>query len=160
MEKAISMIREANKALKTADHMLYVTMPVVNDNKIMMLVTENLCKAVVGAMDVILYYDRLYKRIGPHGDAFQMRYETFKNKCAARYNFSNENVALIRDIRKIMEARKKSPIEFSRRDSFVICSPSYRTETITIERLKNFMNQSKEFISKVNRIIEQNVRGY
>lgn len=154
------MIQMVNKSLNTADHMLYVTMPVVNDNKLMMLVTENLYKAVIGAMDIILYYDRLYKRIGPYGTEFEMRFDVFKNKCARRYNFSDDEIALLREIRKIIVARKQSPIEFSRRDSFVICSPNYRMETITMERLKKFINQSKEFVSKVDRIVKQNVRGY
>ena len=63
MEPFELQLEEAKKALKTADHLAYITYPLVTDNKIMLLIAENLYTSVIKAIDAFLNYDRYYKRI-------------------------------------------------------------------------------------------------
>lgn len=159
MEYFKTLVQEMNRYFNTADHLLYITYPLVKDNKIIITIIENLNHALVKAMEAILYYDRLYKRISPYPENFNSKLDIFKTKCAPRYNFEREHVILLQDINEIVEEHKRSTLEFIRKDKFVICSNSYsKTKTINIEKLKNYVNNAKPFIQKVNSVYMQNVK--
>ena len=63
MERVLSLVGEANTALKRADHMVSVTYKVVHDVKLLMVIMEHVHKAVIKGMDAVLLYDMIYKRI-------------------------------------------------------------------------------------------------
>ena len=67
-----NLIYEANKAFNTADHLAYVTYPLVNDTKVITLITEHLFNALEKGMDALLYIERLYKRIQQYSDSFEI----------------------------------------------------------------------------------------
>jgi uncharacterized UPF0160 family protein len=158
MEVLRSLIKEANMLFNTADHLTYVTYPTVKENKLMVTIIENLYNSLVKGMDAILYYDRMYKRISPFSDNFNVRLEVFKTKCAPRYNIDREFILLISDLKQIVDHRKTSPIEFSRNDRYIICSEDYRMKSLTIEKLKDYIAKSKTFIGKLNNIFREHDR--
>lgn len=80
----------------------------------------------------------------------------FREKCIQKYNFSREQVELIQDIRDIILEHKKSPVEFRRKDSFVICSDNYNIKTISIDKIKDYLYKAKLFIQETNKIISKN----
>lgn len=152
MEKIRFMLKESNRSLSTSDHLLYMTYPLIKDMKILMSVIENLNRSLVGAMDSLLYYERYYKRLSFIPEDFQSRLELFK-RVAEKYNIDRESVQLIRDIKGICDFRAKSPMEFARRDKFVISDDEFKLKTINYEKIKDYLNKSKVFISKVNKIV-------
>jgi len=155
MEEFVRLVKEANGALKTADHLTYVTYPLVNDVKLLIKIIENLHSAVVLGMYALLYYDRLYKRIGPLAENFDSRYSVFVNKTARRYNINTEVLMLIRELRELVEHHRISPIEFARKDKYLICSSDYRNmKNVTVEKIKKFLSKAKPFILEVNKILD------
>ena len=104
-------------------------------------------------IDAILYYERLYKRIPPVAEPTTDRLQTFK-RCAERYNIPQESVLTVKDVVTILEEHKKSPMEFQRKDRFVICSDNYRrVQTLTIEKIKELVQSTKQFLEKINKIL-------
>lgn len=158
MEKLRLLLKEANTAFKIADHMIYVTYPLVSDTKLLIVIIENLHKAITKGVEALLYYEFLYKRISNFPESFHERLRTFKESIARRYNFSQNNILLISDINEIVEKRKESPIEFVKKDKFVIASRDYRLRTINFDKTKNFVNETKMFISKLNSILKASDR--
>lgn len=148
MEKHEELIKKAIKKLRTADHLLYVTMPVVNDNKLLLTILENLNLSVIDGMNSILEYERLYKRIGPLNESFGPRFNVFK-QISKRLNFSSEELTLIMSLKTLLEERKESPLEFSRKDKVVICSDSYKMKTVSLNEIKDFIVKVKSFLRKV-----------
>ncbi len=153
MQDIKNLILEAKKAVRAADHLLYITYPVVNDKKLFISIVDNLYKANINAMNAILQYERLYKRVAPYPEIFEHKMDLLKTGIAERYHLQREYIVLLEDLKKITEARKASPIEFQRQDKYIICSPNYRMETLTIEKLKNYLFQSKLFVEKIAKII-------
>lgn len=147
------IISEAVKSLKTADHLTYITYPVVKDNKLLIKIVENVYISLVMVMEGLLYYDRYYKRIGPFADNFDSRLDVFKNKVGRRYNFDREFIVLLLDLKKIIEDHKKSPMVFQRSDRVVICSDRYRMKTLNIDDVKHYIGKAKPFISKARNIV-------
>tara|TARA_Y100000034_G_C6661163_1_gene289856 strand:- start:120 stop:593 length:474 start_codon:yes stop_codon:yes gene_type:complete len=156
MENFKRMVVKANKLYQTADHLAYVTYPLVKDTKLIITIVENLYASLMMSMDAMLYYDRLYKRINPVPENFYSKFETFKTKTAPRYGIDAEKVLIITNMREIIKKRQESPMEFSRRNKYVIASQDYKLKTISIDATKKYLADSKIFLEKLNRIINYN----
>jgi hypothetical protein len=160
----MEMLREvsdkARHRIKLADHMLTQTYPLVKDPKLLLAVIENTFLALTNAMGSVLYNERVYKRIPPFVDNFENKFDIFRRKCAERYNIDREYLLMVREIKDIIVSHKTSPVEFARKDSFVICTESYRLKTITVEQLKKYIEKSKEFVKITENILAQNGRNF
>ncbi len=148
----------ARKHLKIADHMLTQTFPLVKDTKLLLAVSDNLFEAVKRGMDSVLYYERFLKRIPPFHDSFVAKLSVFQSRCSRRYNFNLDYLMLIKELSEISERHKKSPVEFSRKDKFVICTDSYNIKAITAERLRKYVDTAKLFIDDVEKMVNRHDR--
>lgn len=155
MEEHQKLIQEANRFLTVADHLAYMTYPLVKENRMLIAIMQNLDSALMHTMEAILQYDRLYKRIPPIPDNFDLKLDTFKNKCVNRYSLPRESIQLIKDIRLLIREHEKSPMEFSRKDKFVICSKEYRMKTLNIHKVKDYIMKSKPFMQSATRVLSR-----
>lgn len=158
MEKFQELREEALKNLKNADHLLIVTYPLVGDTKILLNVADNIFLSLTHAMGAILHHDRLFKYIPPFNENFEGKFDAFKKKTLRRYNISTEYAKLIEELKEIIVLHKKSPVEFKRKDRFVICTENYRMKAITVNMLKDYLKKTKEFISIMQLITRKNER--
>ena len=145
----------AQQRLRIADHMLTQTYPLVKDTKLLLAVIENIFLSLTSAMAALLYYERTFKRVGPFVDNFENKLLLFKQVCK-RYDLPKEHVFLIKNVKDLILAHKKSPVEFARKDCFVICGENYSMQTITTEKIKGYIMQSKELLSDVSQILVKN----
>jgi len=157
MKDVVNLLKEANLSLKRADHLVYMTYPLVKDNKLVVSILEHLNTSVNYAMEAILYHERMYKRIELFPDSFEVKFDIFKEKCAKLYNIDRTHLVLIEDLKKISNERKKSKMEFVKEEKYIICTSNYSTRVLTIDKLKEYLNTSRDFLRKVN-VILKNVR--
>ncbi len=158
MEQFQSAREDAKKNIKLADHMITVTYPLIKDSKLLLAVMENLFLAYTNAMSSILHYDRLFKRIPAFPDTFEGKFRMFRNKCMLKHNLSKNFANEIQDIREIMEEHRKSPVEFSRKDRFVICSDNYNMKSLSPEDIRRHIEKAKLFIQAMDNIVGKNDR--
>ena len=156
MEKFQQAREKSVRNLRIADHMLYVTYPLIKDNKLLMSITENIFLAMTNAMASVLYYERLFKRIPPFHETFDSKYNFFTEKIVPRYNIDAKFMKNVKMVRDILMAHRESKVEFSRPDKFVICIDDYKTRSITENDLKNFVAISKQFLNVCNDIVKKN----
>jgi len=149
---------KAKSKIKVADHMLTQTYPLIMDPKLLLAVIDNLFLALVNGMTSILYYDRTYKRVPPFVENFENKFSLFRDKCVPRYRLGKEYLDLMMDVKEIIIAHSKSPVEFARKDSFVICSEKYRMKTIYLERIKKYVELTKRFLSEASVIVSRDER--
>ncbi|MBU2639964.1 MAG: hypothetical protein KKG75_04650 [Nanoarchaeota archaeon] len=146
--------RDAISALKRADHLTYMTLPLVKDNKLILTVLDNISLAMIHGMNAALEYERMYKRIMPLPENFNSRYHIFRDKLINKYNITIEEVELIRKLRDMIEAHKSSPVEFSRPDKFVICNENFRMKTVTVQDIKQYIVTTRNFLRKINVVLK------
>ncbi|MBU2523052.1 MAG: hypothetical protein KKE23_02050 [Nanoarchaeota archaeon] len=139
-------IEEAKKTLKIADHMIYVTYPVIREGRILIKALDEIGKTINLCIDFIL-------RGKKHIDS-KTRFEDFL-KASKEYGLSENQTNKLSNILEFIERRRKSPMEFSRKDKAVIMHWDLNTENVTVEMLKENINYAKEFLEKVE-IIEKN----
>jgi hypothetical protein len=158
MEKFQEAREKARRNLQIADHMLYMTYGLVQDPKLLMAVMENVFLALTNAMSSVLHYEKLFKRIPPFPENFEAKYSLFKEKCASRYSVDDKYLNIIRDVKDIIAEHRKSPVEFVRKDRFVICSDNYRMKTISVEQIKQYISTTKAFLQEANNIVSKDER--
>lgn len=156
MERFQEELAAAKQKWKIADHMIFMTYPLVKDNKLLLAVLENIFLALTHAMSAVLWYERTYKRIPPFNEAsFESKFSMFRNRCVTRLKIDPSYVTLITDIRELVSEHKKSPVEFARKDKFVICSSGYDMKTITIDQIKRHISTTRSFIACAEALIEK-----
>lgn len=153
---------EANKRAKTflgiAERLATVTYPLAKEPRVLFSVVENLFISVISAMDSIIYFDIQLGHIKKFPKTFETILSIFTKICLKQHKFTRSHIEIICDLRDIVQAHKESPIEFTRKDRFVICSDSYAMKIIGIAEITDFLAKAKVFIEDNNRIIEDNER--
>jgi len=149
---------KAKKHIQIADHMLTQTYPLVGDPKLLLAVINNLFLACSHSISAILHYERIFKRIPPFVDNFENKFSIFKARCLRRYSLDPEYVRLVQEIRSLIDERSSAPVEFARRDKFIICSENYRMRTITAESLRKHLEKAKLFVDDMTGMVSKNER--
>jgi len=148
----------AHSKFKMADHMLTQTYPLVKDPKLLVAVLENLFLSLTNGMAALLYYDRTFKRIPPFVDNFENKFELFRHKCVPRYSLSKDYITLISDVKEAVIAHRKSPLEFARKDKFVICQDNYHLKTISFDQIRKYIDLTKTFLKETSAIVSKDER--
>ena len=155
MEIFEQQLEEAKKALKTADHLAYITYPLVLDNKLMLLIIENIYTALKKTMDSFLNYDKYYKRIPVVPERTEEKISVFRSEICKRYNVNPDIVLMIKDLKAISETRKNSNMEFFRREEIVIVAEEFsRVKTLNLKKVKDYINYTKVLVNKAESIIK------
>ena len=155
MEKFIEYLDTAEEKLRIVDHMAYVTFPLIKDKRLLLKILSEIDLVILNCINAILQYEYLYKRIPLTKDA-RTNLKIFEEKCAPRYEITEQEIAIINSILELAERHKRSPFEFVKNGKVVILSENLRSETITIDRIKDFLIACKVILKKTReRIIEK-----
>ena len=158
MENVQRLVKEANRSIQTADHLAYVTYPLVKEMKLLLTIAENVYVSMMCAMEALLEYDYNYRRISYIPQDFQQKYEIFK-KASVKYNINRLQINTITDLKSMLELHKKAPMVFTREEKLIIASQGYRImKTLNIDQVKQYIIQAKPFVEKVIILTTQNDR--
>ena len=146
-ERFILSLEKARKAIQMADHLSYITFPLIKENKLLLKILEELNIAIISMVNAVLQYEYLNKRIEIYNNA-KDNFETFKN-IAFRYSINDEQVRKIIEIINLAEKHKKSPFEFSKNDKIVIMSENMYPDILTLEKIKSYLLEAKDILRKI-----------
>ena len=147
MEKFLENLEKAKNIIQTADHLTYMTFPLVSDKKLLLKIISEIRKGVANCINSILQYEYLYKRISLHKEP-KTNFKTFQEKCATKYGITPKEVILILELFEIVEEHEKSPMEFVKDEKVVILSENMKQKTLTVEKTKEFLVMAKNIFRK------------
>ena len=150
-EKHSENMAIAAKAIQTADHMTYVTFPLIKEKWLLLRVLSELNLAVISIINAVLQYEYNRKKINIYPSARE-NFRTFK-ELARDYGIGPEQLSRLVELVSLNESHKKSPFEFVKEDKIVIMSDGTRSETLTLQKIKEFLIDSKDILRKVNKKI-------
>jgi len=150
MEKFQENLAQAIKNLQIADHMTYVTYPLVNEKRLLLKIFDEIYKSIISCINAILNYEYLYKRINLYKEN-EENMQTFINKCAKNYGLTNKQIKEITEILELNKQHKQSAMEFVKKDKIVILSDNLKTQTINIQKIKEYLLLAKELLMRVNK---------
>lgn len=148
----------AKRKVMVADHMLFMTYKQLKDPKILVAVLDNLYQAVKLGHAALLEKERAYKRVPAYSDTAEGMFNVFRDKLATKIGAKPEQLRSVSEILELHKEHKSSPVEFSRKNDFVIANKEYRLKTLTEEKLKNNIKFTKELINLFERYA--NARGF
>lgn len=154
MELYQNHYRKAVGCFKSADHFIYVTLPVVKDVKLITTALDNIHLALLHGMDAMLEYERYYRRVLPLVNNFDLRLDVFRKRVVGRYGFLSQDAEFIAEIKALIDERKEASMEFTKSGKFVMCSENYRIKTISVEEIKKYLSTTKNFLIKVNKVMK------
>ena len=138
-------LNKAKQEFKIADHMAYVSLSILKENRMLIKIISKLAEAARELIKAFLQYEYSYKRVKLYKDP-QMNLNTFIQKIALRYISKEELTSLIRVI-KIDKQHQQAPVEFVKKDTFVILLGE-KYETLTVESVREFLNSIRVAIAK------------
>ena len=156
METFLKNLEKAKNITFTADHLIYVTYPLLKDKKLLLKILLETKNAIIYSLNSILQYEYLFKRIRLHTDP-KINFKTFQNKCAAKYGITESQIKLIMNLLDLSEKHKKSPMEYLKNDKIVILSKSSEQTILPIEKIKEFVELSKNILKKIESRFLRNI---
>jgi Iap family predicted aminopeptidase len=151
-EKFKENLNDAIKSLQIADHMTYVTLPIINEQRLLIKIFDEIYKSIINCINAILNYEYLYKRIHIYKDNGD-NIRTFANKCARNYSLTNEQIKKILEILELNRKHKQSAMEFVKQNKIIILSDNLRTQSMDIQKIKEYLLLAKELLMKTNKRI-------
>ena len=147
MEQYEQNLKEAARHLQIADHMTYVTFPLINDHRLLLKIFDEIYGSIIGCVNAILNYEAMYKRIKLYS-GINDNFNTFA-RIGKNYNLSNEQVKRIKELIELNKKKKKSAMEFVRQDKVVIMSDNLGTQVLDLITIKKYLLLAKELMMKV-----------
>ena len=80
--------------------------------------------------------------------------DLFKEFTIKKYSLDREILIVIKELQELLEFRKKSPVEFVKKDNYIVCSSRFNTKTINIQKIKYYVQDIKILMEKTNRILK------
>jgi hypothetical protein len=155
MEKFLENVIAAEKKIQTADHMVYVTFPLIKDKRLLLKILQEIKNAVMDCISSILQYEYLYKRITLYKNP-KSNFKIFIEKCTPRYQITKEEINLILELFDFIEKHRESPFEFIKDNKVIILSNDLNPKTLTIEKTKEFLILVKNMLRKIRDTFEKN----
>ncbi len=143
-------LNESIRHLQIADHMAYVTYPLVNDKRLLLKIFEETHKSIVNSVDSMIFWKFPVKSINDINENFILG---FLEEFGRNYGLTNEKINRIFEIIEMNKRHKQSAIEFVRKDNVVIMNDSLKIHTLNINKVKEYLLLAKELI-----IINEKIR--
>lgn len=151
MDKKQEYLDTAFKHLQIADHIAYVTFPLVNEKKLLLKIFEEVYKSLINLISALLVFENKRNKIKLYKD----NNENIRNfiKLSQNYNINPEEIKKILDIIEINNQHKNSAMEFTRKDKVVIMLDDLKTHTLDIQNIKEYLSLAKSLFIKVNLVL-------
>lgn len=147
MDGIIENLLEADKAIQTANHLIYITFPIVKHKKLLLKIILETRNCIMRTITAILQYEYVQKRIQLYQDP-QINFQIFEEKCSQRYSISPKEVEQIKTIFEITKKHEDSAMEVMTKDKVVILSKDLDQEIVTPEEARSFVEMAKELFKK------------
>lgn len=143
---------QAENKLKIADHLLSTTYTLVKDPKLLVSVIDALYNAMDMSINAILEFEKNFKNI-EYKD--HEKIEFFRRKIVTKYALDSEMVDFYTELKSTLETHRKSDVEFTKKEKFVISDKEYNLKTLTYDDVKKKYNSAKSYVSQIFKIIEK-----
>lgn len=136
-------LEEAKRLIRNADHLLYITFPIIKENRLLAKILDEMGKAMGLLMEDVLQRE---KNVSSSGWGERM---IDFSKCSSKYGMDDAQISNLGRMMEMVQKRRESVMDFSRQDRLIMMSESLVTESLTSEDLKRYLSVSKDMLKKV-----------
>ncbi len=153
MQEIKRLLREAQDKLLQADHLAFSTYPRVQEPKMLALVVEDVNVIFLNCMEALLSYERLYKRIEPVKGDFSSELMLLRSHCFKRYGYPAQVASMIAEVKALVDKKRTCPIEFRRKDNYILCSGDYKLDALNFKVVKDYVYGAKRFLDRTLEVV-------
>ena len=138
--------KKAKQEINLADHMAYMTLPMVKDQKVFHNLLKHIDKGLFLAMKAYLKKMNEEKelRIIPHSEELTRR--LFLESYSNALSLSVQEIKKLKEINKLVRAHTKSQMDLKRGNEYVIILGNFKTVTVNESKMKEYLGLAKDFI--------------
>ncbi len=140
---------EARRRLAAADHILTQSYPLIKDPKLLVAVLTSLSRAVEATVEAYLAHEVSRRQLAAVPESPEARLALCRRRLPAEF------LRLAGELQETMREHEQSPVEFARKEAFVICDESYRIRTLNESELRRKLRQAKTFLSFIEEKVNQ-----
>ncbi|MEM0465862.1 MAG: hypothetical protein QXW97_04160 [Candidatus Pacearchaeota archaeon] len=149
MQKFIFYFNKAVRSLQLADHITYVTYPLLKEKKLLLKILDEIYESVIYSIYAILYFN-FYKNKSKIPLNNNKLKEFFKKKS---FNLLNDTqLNRIKEIINIYNKHKLSSVEFIIKNKVVIMNDDLKIYVLDIKKIKEYLLTAKELLNIVNNL--------
>ncbi len=148
MQQFQDNLNKAIRKLQIADHMTYVTYPLINDKRLLLKIFEQIHESIINLMISIVDYETISKDLKilkTDEDKLKRFFEIY-----SRTYLTADQIIRIKEIMQVNLKHKQSAVEFVRKDKIVIMLDDLKTHILDIKTIKHYLLIAKEFLMRVN----------
>lgn len=147
MQKIIDNLKEADKKVQIANHLIYVTFPLIKNKRLLIKIIQDIKTAVLNCVNSILQYEYIKKRIKLTKEPLE-NFKIFSEQCAPRYNISDYETKQILELFEIARKQEQCSMEIMKNEKVILLSKNLTPEFITIETAKKYLQLAIETLKK------------
>jgi len=148
MQKFQDNLNKAIRHLQIADHMAYVTYPLVNDRRLLLRIFEETYNSIINLIISTVDYEIQSKDLDfTKNDENKIKrfFEVY-----SRNYLTADQIIKIKEIMQVNLKHRQSAVEFVRKDKIIIMLDDLKTYSIDIKTIKSYLLIAKEFLMRVN----------
>jgi hypothetical protein len=153
MERHEACLAQARRELEAAHRTLDITYRLLEEPRVLAVAAGKILSSLTNAMRSVLLYELRMKRIPAFEEEMGTMLRLFKARQVRRYRLKEDYAALIAELYALLEDHRKSPVEFSRSGSLVICSDDFKYRVLSYDFLNTRMEKAKVFIGEAEHMI-------
>jgi len=150
-EKFKKYLKESKRHLQIADHMTYITYPLVNEKKLIIKIFEEIYKSLENSINAAIYYEFEKGNIILNSNN-EKNLLIFFDTISKNYNLNEKELSKIKEIIEIEKKHKKSAVEFTKEEKVVMLSDNLKTQILTIDNIKEYLNLLKGIFLKISKV--------
>ena len=152
MKAVIDNLMEADKAYQRANHLLFVTFPLLKNKNLLIKITHEIKNSITKTIVAVLQYEYLCKRIKITPDP-ERNFQIFEEECAKKYDITQKDLEQIRALFELTKKQKESVMDIMKNEKVIVVSKNMEHETITPEKVREFLEISKKIFQKTKEYI-------
>lgn len=156
MEKFVKNFISIQKKISFSEYLIYNLFPLTQEKRVLLKALQEIKESTKNCIVSIIYYEHFQKKITISKKPSE-NFRIFVEKCAKKYGINEKEIKEIKELFKISEEHKKSPLEFIKNDKIIILSEKMKTFTLTKERIQEFLELSKDIFEKTRKGIQGKV---
>jgi hypothetical protein len=151
MQTKEKSLTESLRHIETADHMTYVTFPLVNEKKLLLKIFEEIHKAMISLTLALIVHESKKRKMKIYCDDNK----NFKKfiEILGNHHLKKDEIRKITEIEGLYKKHKASAMEFSRKDSVIIMQDNLDVLALDIKKIKEYLALCKSLFIKISLIL-------
>ncbi len=136
--------------IAVAQHLLTQTYPGIKDPKLLLAIVKHIRDGIDDGITKTLEKARKNKEIPSYGTTFNGKLTTFKMHLARKLGVNPVDFMMIAELQELIIEHERSPVEFRRKNTFVIASNNYTLRTLNEQKVKTYLQRAKKFLKQIS----------